>query len=102
MAKVLKNKVSKVRKSSPKVKDLKVSKSNLFRADNFQREVLLKAGEQGAVKARRISKALGLEITYLEKGQLVKELVSGERKVLKVKKSVGKVKLKKGIILHAK
>lgn len=78
----------------------------VFRTDARQTATLVKVGRNGAANAIRASKALGLPITYMEKGVIVRELPNGVKEIVAmvnkpvVKKSV--VSFKKGMILHAK
>ena len=66
--------------------------------------MLIKIGKIAAKEAIRSSKALGLSVTYLRKGEVVEELPDGTIKVLKPKSDnqPTRPKLKKGMILHAK
>jgi hypothetical protein len=81
-------------------------KKKVFRADNNQTELLIKAGRKGAMEAVRASKALGLNITYMEKGVVYREKPDGTKEVLKKidlkNKSLSDLGLRKGMILHAK
>jgi hypothetical protein len=69
---------------------------------------LIKAGKASAANAIRTSKALGLTITYMEKGILYKEKPDGTKEIVKTtawKKTASKkavATLRKGMILHAK
>lgn len=83
------------------------SKNKVFRADKSQTEMLMKAGRKGAIDAVRASKALGLSITYLEKGVIYMENPDGSKEVLKkiqttAEKRQNSLKLRKGMIFHAK
>lgn len=90
---VVKNKSTKSRKPT---------KKKAFRSDVAQMEELLKAGKLGTTKAVRDSKSLGLTITYIEKDHLVEELPDGRKRVLKQTSKSRNLKLKKGVILHAR
>lgn len=78
----------------------------VFRTDAKQTAILVKVGRNGAANAIRASKALGLPITYLERGVIVRELPNGVKEIVaKVKRPVvnkSVASLKKGMILHAK
>ena len=78
----------------------------VFRTDAKQTATLVKVGRKGAANAIRASKALGLPITYLERGVIVRELPNGVKEIIaKVKRPVANksvASLKKGMILHAK
>jgi hypothetical protein len=103
MAKVFRDKEVVERISSKdKMSDVKSGKRNYFRPDPNQREELIKAGRLAANKALRVSKALGLSITYIENGDLIRELPSGEKQIVAKKTNSVGPKLKKGIILHAR
>lgn len=79
-----------------------------FKTDARQTATLIKAGRTAVANAIRASKALGLSITYMEKGILYNELPDGTKEVIdstspesgKEKKQV--LLLKKGMVLHAK
>lgn len=77
-----------------------------FRADAKQTATLIKAGRAAASNAIRASKALGLTITYMEKGSIIQELPNGVKSIFTAasdnKKNVPSILLKKGMIFHAK
>jgi type IV secretory pathway ATPase VirB11/archaellum biosynthesis ATPase len=103
-----------VKKTSSKVVSKKAHKiaavrsvgKVVFRADAKQTAALVKVGRKGAANAIRASKALGLPITYLENGHIVRELSNGDKEIVaKVSRPVitkSVVSYKKGMILHAK
>ena len=78
----------------------------MFRPDGKHSAILQKMGRVGAANAIRASKALGLPITYMEKGVVVRELSNGVKEIIAaVPSTVGKktgCSLKKGMIFHAK
>lgn len=59
-----------------------VRKRSNFRADFRQVEILFKLGKAVSSKAIKTSKALGLSITFMEKGILYKEHPDGTREIL--------------------
>jgi hypothetical protein len=77
-----------------------------FRGDYRQTAILIKIGKEGALIAIRESKALGLEITYMEKGVIIKEDANGVKVNVSGTPTKGKktrVKgshIPKGTILH--
>jgi len=78
-----------------------------FKSDPKQTAALTKVARKSAANAIRASKALGLSITYMEKGILYKEKPNGVRKIIavastKIPVKKAPVKYKKGMILHAK
>lgn len=81
-------------------------KKKVFRADSNQTELLIKAGKKGTMEAVRTSKALGLNITCMEKGVVYREKPDGIKEVLKKinpkNNSLSDLGLRKGMILHAK
>lgn len=85
-----------------------INKNNrvVFRPDGKQSAILQKMGRVGAANAIRASKALGLPITYMEKGVVVRELSNGVKEIIAAAPStVGKktgCSLKKGMIFHVK
>lgn len=103
MTKVIRNNklVKKVDKQAEKVVVLK-SKKSPFRPDALQTNKLITAGRKATLRAVRVTKALGLTMTYLENGVLYKEYANGERVVLKTKTNTVKTKFKKGTILNAR
>ena len=79
------------------------SNKRIFRRDNEATNILVKAGKLSSEDAIRSSKALGLTITYLENGWVIKETADGNK--VKVKKHAlvaAPIELKKGMILHVK
>lgn len=84
----------------------KSNRKNSFRGDYRQTALLIKIGKEGALNAIRESKALGLEITYMEKGVIVKEDANGVKVRISGppanrKKAQGKGShIPKGTILH--
>ena len=70
--------------------------------------VLERAGRTSAANAIRASKALGLSITYMEKGIIYKEHTDGTKQIIaSSRKAKAATKqplktLKKGMILYAK
>lgn len=84
----------------------KSKRKKSFRGDYRQTALLIKIGKEGAQNAIRASKALGLEITYMEKGVIVKEDANGVK--VKISGPPGKRKkitregsyIPKGTILH--
>ena len=78
----------------------------IFRPDIKQTNALQKLGLTGASNAIRASKALGLPITYMENGVVVREQSNGVKEIL-VTLAIPPTKstalsLKKGMIFHAK
>lgn len=74
-----------------------------FRIDSTHTNTLVRVGKISALNAIRASKALGLPITYIEKGYIYRESANGVREVLsKVPKQAVSTPLKKGMVLHAK
>lgn len=110
MPKQIKNRIEEVgntkqssKKTIKKLGDKKVeSKKNIFRPDSNQTEILIKAGRMVAKEAVRVSKALGLSITYIKNGNLIRESADGHEEIIKVKEKNGSSKVKKGIILNAR
>ena len=84
----------------------KNNRKKYFRGDYRQTAILIKIGKEGALNAIRESKALGLEITYMEKGVIVKEDANGVKVSISGppanrKKAQGKGShIPKGTILH--
>ena len=68
-----------------------------FNRDEEHTAMLIRIGKTAAENAIRSSKALGLSITYLRKGEVVEELPDGTIKVLKPKSDAktSRPKLKK-------
>jgi len=71
---------------------------------NHHSDILVKAAKQSTSKAIKRSKALGLEIVYLEKGVLYKEFPDGTKEIIGSKKTASKPTrvFKKGMVFHAK
>jgi hypothetical protein len=86
----------------------KSNRKKSFRGDYRQTAILIKIGKEGALNAIRESKALGLEITYMEKGVIVKEDANGVKVRISEpptnrKKTQGKGShIPKGTILHVR
>ena len=76
----------------------------VFKADIKETTSLIKAGREAATNAIRTSKALGLPISYIEKGAVIKELANGTKIVIKAAtdNNLPTILLKKGMIFHAK
>jgi hypothetical protein len=80
----------------------------IFRPDTKQTASLVRIGRNSTLHAIRESKALGLTITYMENGVLYRELPDGTKEVLNagekkiVKRKIGSILIRKGIVLHAK
>ena len=77
----------------------------VFKADIKETTSLIKAGREAATNAIRTSKALGLPISYIEKGAVIKELANGTKIVVKAatdNNNLPTILLKKGMIFHAK
>lgn len=75
----------------------------IFRQDYKQTKSLIKAGKISSQTALRRSKALDLDVTFIEKGVVFKELPNGS------KIQIGTVQIKpiqrvlvKGMVLHGK
>ena len=83
---------------------MKSTNSNkVFKRDEEHTALLVKVGKIAAKEAIRSSKALGLSVTYMKKGEVIEEAPDGTIKVLKAKAiTEPSSKLKKGMILHAK
>ena len=60
---------------------LSVLKKKRFKSDSKETSVLVKAGINAAKNAIRTSKALGLDITFMQNGIVYKEKPNGELKV---------------------
>ncbi len=86
--------------------ELKNNKKKTFRGDYRQTAILIKIGKEGALNAIRESKALGLEIIYMEKGVIFKEDANGIKvrisETLANRKKTQKKgwQIPKGTILH--
>lgn len=69
---------------------------------------LVRIAHRSSAQAVRESKALGLSITYMEKGILYKEDAEGNKVAIKslvkktAKRKVGSIIIKKGLVIHAK
>ena len=84
-----------------------ILKKKTFKSNSKEASILIKAGRDGAKNAIRASKALGLDITFMQNGIVYKEKPNGEKVVYKstpIKKIILKDKLvlKKGMVFHAK
>jgi len=94
-------------KTASKVKLVKSSKSS-FVTDLKQSKELVKVGRSSSTNAIRASKALGLSITYLKNGKIIKDEADGTANIIKeipIKSRANrkqKVVLKKGMVLYAK
>ena len=79
-----------------------------FRGDYRQTAILIKIGKEGVLNAIRESKALGLEITYMEKGVLIREDANGVKVRISGPPANGKETqgkgnhIPKGTILHVR
>jgi hypothetical protein len=79
-----------------------------FIKDVKQTSTLIRASRAASVNAIKEAKALGLVITYMQDGILYREHPDGSRSQiagqtkLVTKRKPGDIKLKKGMILHAK
>ncbi len=68
-------------------------------------EILIDIAKETSKHAISEAKRLGLPIVYIEDGFLIREDASGEKVVLKkIEKKIfsNKIKLSKGIVLHAR
>jgi hypothetical protein len=76
----------------------------VFKPDKKQTAILVRVGRAGAINAIRASKALGLPITYIEKGSIIQELPNGVKKIVTTVTGTNTAvsSLKKGMIFHAK
>ena len=78
----------------------------VFKGDVRQTATLVRVGRAGAANAIRASKALGLPITYMERGAVIQELPNGVKKIVtsatKHENPPSAISLKKGMIFHAK
>ena len=114
MAKVQQRKAT-VKKSAKNVTAKKIALNKavvkpavklVFRHDERQTATLVRIGRAGAVNAIRASKALGLPITYIERGTVIQELPNGVKNVVtavtEARITTPAISLKKGMILHAK
>lgn len=75
-----------------------------FRKDVLQTKSLVKAGKVSATNALRASKALGLTVSFIEKGVVYEELPDGSKIIIETI-AVSKESpftLIKGMVLHAK
>ena len=73
------------------------------RANNIERDVLIKSARTASTRAKRISVALGLPVKVISKGVLVEELPNGQvKEIRKIEKVKSKIALKKGAILCLK
>ena len=90
---------------STTIKLKKVSRSSMLSAK--ETTSLVKIGRAASANAIRASKALGLSITYMEKGVIYRENADGTKEIIKEapKKVFPKktsMPLKKGMVFHAK
>jgi hypothetical protein len=70
---------------------------------DIDREQLKTSLKSASERAIRENKALGLPITYLEDGKIIKEHADGSKEIIRVKeKSPLTSTIKKGTILHVK
>ena len=102
------------KKSSRKAGDTKTKKMGGSKAKSpfagrikGETECLIKIGQSSARNAIRASKALGLPITYMERGVLYRETPDGQKEVItdsseNTKSVVTPKKIKKGMVLYAK
>lgn len=68
-----------------------------------EREQLKKIVKKASERAIRENKALGLPITYLEDGKIIKEYADGSKEIMRIKeKSPLTFTIKKGTILRFK
>lgn len=95
-----------VSKKEYKAAVVKPSGKVVFRTDKKQTAILIRVGRVGATNAIRASKALGLPITYIERGSIIQELPNGVKKIVTTVTGAGTnttvSSLKKGMIFHAK
>ena len=82
--------------------DAKIGQKSTFRPDSKQTSTILKAAKKSAKNAIRASKALGLSITYMKNGAIIKEDPNGKLTTIKVTQSSITEKIKAGTVLHAK
>jgi hypothetical protein len=80
----------------------KIGQKNTFRPDTKQTITILKAARKSVANAIRASKALGLSITYLKNGAVIKETANGEQTTIKTTQTYQSSKLKEGTVLYAK
>jgi hypothetical protein len=83
---------------------METAKRKAFRSDSVQTNSLLKSAKTSARNAVRASKALGLTVTYIERGTIINELPDGTKVIVKKMETnrTSLVKLKKGMIFYAK
>lgn len=77
-----------------------------FRGDAKQTAILVRVGRAGAANAIRASRALGLPITYIERGAVIQELPNGVKNIVVAATDAvinnPAISLKRGMIFHAK
>lgn len=106
--KVTKNVIAKKmgKKNESEAVIVKSAGSIVFKADARKTIILEKIGRESASNAIRASKALGLPITYMERGLVIQELPDGVKIIISPlipsKIETPEILLKKGMILHAK
>lgn len=77
-------------------------KKIIFHQDKLQTKLLQAAARIASCNALRHSKALDLEITYIENGSIIIEQPDGHRKIVKkLEKVKSPIALTKGMILRA-
>jgi hypothetical protein len=78
-------------------------KKVVFRKDTAQTKSLQVAGTVASATAVRHAKALDLDITYIENGNVIVEEPNGHTTVVKkLEKAEAPILLTKGMVLHAK
>ena len=65
----------------------KVKNKSMFKSDAKHTAMLIKAGREADANAIRVSKALGLQISYIENEAVIKELANGTKIIVKAAKS---------------
>ena len=85
---------------------IKSENQMVFKSDAKHTAMLIKAGHNAAANAIRVSKALGLPITYMEAGVIIQEMPDGVKNVISAainnNKTAPAFSLKKGTVLHKK
>jgi hypothetical protein len=85
---------------------IKLENKIVFKADAKHTAILIKAGHNTAANAIRVSKALGLPITYIEAGVIIQEMPDGIKNVISVANNTKNAPafsfLKKGMVLYKK
>lgn len=82
-----------------------MSTKRAFRKDVLQTKSLVKAGKVSATNALRASRALGLTVSFIEKGVVYEELADGSKIIIETiagAKVESPFTLTKGMVLHAK